>query len=173
MTNQNTRSSFAFYRAFYDAIKTLPKENQLEVYNAICRHSLNEEVLPLKGISNSVFTLIKTKLDMDLERYYNGKKRVDSQTFLYFIELKNELENFVKIGIAKDVNKRISAFKRCGYDVFILKNIRFDCLKDALDAELKMHNKYKTYQYYPLKKIGGYSECFTHNISKLIHTKND
>ena len=35
MTNQNTRDSFIFYRSFYEAIKSLPEKEQLEIYEAI------------------------------------------------------------------------------------------------------------------------------------------
>lgn len=40
MTQTIQKDSFIFYRSFYEAIKELPKENQLNIYNAILELSL-------------------------------------------------------------------------------------------------------------------------------------
>ena len=43
-TQNIMRDSFIFYRSFYDAIKTLPPENQAKIYNAIFDYSLNQNI---------------------------------------------------------------------------------------------------------------------------------
>ena len=69
------RDSFLFYRSFYEAIKGLPKDIQVEIYTAIMEYALygnlSEEMKPF---AKSVFTLIKPVLDTNLQRYENGKK---------------------------------------------------------------------------------------------------
>ena len=74
MTNSQTRDSFIFYRSFYEAIQDLPKENQLELYNAIAQYSLNFEDPTLNGLSNTIFKLIKPQLDANNKRFVNGQK---------------------------------------------------------------------------------------------------
>jgi|DEB0MinimDraft_6_1074348.scaffolds.fasta_scaffold63744_2 hypothetical protein len=75
MTNQNTRDSFIFYRSFYEAIKSLPEKEQLEIYNAIAEYSLNFNEMQLeKSLSKTIFILIKPQLDANNKRYIAGQK---------------------------------------------------------------------------------------------------
>jgi hypothetical protein len=62
------------YRSFYEAIKDLEKEQQGEVWNAIYSYALDFKEIELKGISKTVFTLIKPQLDANIAKYKNGKK---------------------------------------------------------------------------------------------------
>lgn len=68
------RDSFIIYRSFYEAIKDLPPDNQLEMYNAICEYSLNLVEPELSGLSKTIFTLVKPQLDANIQRFKNGKK---------------------------------------------------------------------------------------------------
>lgn len=72
------RDSFVFYKSFYEAIAELPSENQLELYDAICRYSLFGEVPEMSGISKAMFTLMKPNIDATAKKYRssveNGKK---------------------------------------------------------------------------------------------------
>ena len=79
MSNLQTRDSFIFYRSFYEAIQDLPKENQLELYNAIAQYSLNFEDPTLNGLSNTIFKLIKPQIEANRKRYLNGKKPKNKQ----------------------------------------------------------------------------------------------
>ena len=65
-----TRDSFVFYKSFYDAIKQIPEEYQLEIYNAILQYSL-EGVEPssLSNIASAMFTLIKPNIDSAQKKY--------------------------------------------------------------------------------------------------------
>ncbi len=69
------RDSFIFYRSFYESIKELPEENQLEVYKAISNYALNQEEFELTGISKAIFSLIKPQLDANYKKYENGKQK--------------------------------------------------------------------------------------------------
>lgn len=73
------KDSFVFYKSFYDAIKQIPEEYQLELYNAILQYSLEGiEPSDLSNIANAMFTLIKPNIDSSQSRYEssveNGKK---------------------------------------------------------------------------------------------------
>ena len=72
------KDSFVFYASFYEAIKDLPQEIQLELYTAICKYSLYGEQSELSVIAKSIFTVIKPNIDKATARYTasieNGKK---------------------------------------------------------------------------------------------------
>ncbi len=72
------KDSFVFYRSFYESIKELDKEVQIEIYNAICEYSLNDVQLELSPVAKAIFTLIKPNIDNATKRYNasveNGKK---------------------------------------------------------------------------------------------------
>jgi hypothetical protein len=74
------RDSTIFYRSFYEAIKDLPKGEQAEVYNAIFEYSLNFNIVELKGLSKTIFTLIKPQIEANIKRYENGNKAKTKQT---------------------------------------------------------------------------------------------
>lgn len=72
------KDSFVFYRSFYESIKNLDKDIQIEIYNAICEYSLNDVQVELSPIATAIFTLIKPNIDNATKRYNasveNGKK---------------------------------------------------------------------------------------------------
>lgn len=74
------RDSAIIYRSFYEAIKTLPKESQADIWGAICEFALNENEVELTGISSAIFTLIKPQLEANLKRFKNGKQPKNKQT---------------------------------------------------------------------------------------------
>lgn len=68
------RESMIIYRSFYEAIREIPKKNQAEVWNAIFEFSLNFNEVELKGISKTIFSLIKPQLTANITKYKNGSK---------------------------------------------------------------------------------------------------
>ena len=73
------KDSFVFYKSFYDAIKKIPDEYQLELYNAILSYSLEGlEPSDLSPIAEAMFILIKPNIDSSQKRYEtsveNGKR---------------------------------------------------------------------------------------------------
>lgn len=69
------RDSVIFYRSFYESIKTLDKESQADLYNAIFQYSLDHIQPELAGITLGFFTLIKPQLDANHQRFINGNKQ--------------------------------------------------------------------------------------------------
>lgn len=68
------RNSTIFYRSFYEAIKDLDEQQQLVVYNAIFKYTLDGELSDLKGIPGTIFKLILPQLEANNSKYLNGKK---------------------------------------------------------------------------------------------------
>lgn len=71
--------SFVFFKSFYESIKRLPEENQLELYNAVCAYALyGEEPKKLSQLAEAIFILMKPNIDSAQKRYKanveNGKK---------------------------------------------------------------------------------------------------
>ena len=65
--------SMVFYRSFYEAIKDLDNDIQVEVYNAIFGYGLNGEIPNLTPMANAIFTLVKPQIDANNKRKENGK----------------------------------------------------------------------------------------------------
>ena len=68
------RESFIFYASFYDAIKELPNELRLEIFDAVCAYALNGEEPELTGVAKAIFTLIKPPIAAANAKYENGCK---------------------------------------------------------------------------------------------------
>lgn len=66
--------SFIFYKSYYDAISCLAREQQLNIYNAICSYSLYGDEPELSETEKAIFTLIKPTLDANFKRREDGKK---------------------------------------------------------------------------------------------------
>ena len=52
----------------------MPRENRVEIWEAICEYSLNFNEPELTGLSRTIFTLIKPQLEANNKRYCNGTK---------------------------------------------------------------------------------------------------
>lgn len=68
------RDSFIFYRSFYEAIREVPAEAQLQIYKAISIYALEQEEIELSGIAKAIFSLVKPQLDANYKKYENGKQ---------------------------------------------------------------------------------------------------
>ena len=73
------KESFIFYKSFYDAIKKIPEEYQLELYNALSEYCFEgKEPENISGIAEAMFILMKPNIDSAEKRYNasveNGKK---------------------------------------------------------------------------------------------------
>lgn len=68
------RESFIFYKSFYDSIKELDPEDQVQIYNAIFEHQFYGNETELNNVSKCIFKLIIPLLEANNKRYENGKK---------------------------------------------------------------------------------------------------
>ncbi|OPZ76638.1 MAG: hypothetical protein BWY78_01308 [Alphaproteobacteria bacterium ADurb.Bin438] len=73
------RDSFIFYRSFYEALKELPDDDRLALYDAIAKKSLDFEDTDLTGIRKALFTLISPQIEANQKRFFNGKQPKDKQ----------------------------------------------------------------------------------------------
>lgn len=68
------RNSCIFYKSFYDSIKELDPQDQVQIYNAIFSYQFDNIEIDLKGVCKSIFTLIIPQLEANNKRYENGTK---------------------------------------------------------------------------------------------------
>lgn len=73
------KESIVFYKSFYEAIKNIPQEEQLKLYNAIFDYSFTEKEPKIEdGIAKAMFILMKPNIDSANARYKasvkNGKR---------------------------------------------------------------------------------------------------
>lgn len=68
------RDQFTFYRSFWEALKALPKKDQLPFVMAVCSYALDGESKPLSGAPYASFLLVKPILDKASKKAANGKQ---------------------------------------------------------------------------------------------------
>ena len=66
------RDSFVFYRSFYEAIKDLPPNEQVNAFHAIADYAFSGIEPSGNGIDKTVFLLTKPQIDANNRRYENG-----------------------------------------------------------------------------------------------------
>ena len=69
------RSSFVFYGSWWEAIKNLPRDVQGDVLTAIIEYGLTGETTEqLKPIAKAMLVMAKAQIDINNQRFDNGKK---------------------------------------------------------------------------------------------------
>ena len=68
------RNSFVFYSSWWIAIRNLPRDVQGDVLTAIVEYGLSGETTEqLKPIAKAMLTMAKTQIDINNQRFENGK----------------------------------------------------------------------------------------------------
>ena len=74
------RDSVLFYRSFYDALKNIPCDERLKVYDAIMEYGMYDIEPELTGVALAIFLLAKPQIDANNKRYKNGCTAKQKQT---------------------------------------------------------------------------------------------
>jgi hypothetical protein len=69
-----SRTSFIFYKSFYDAIRELDTEQKAAVIDLILSYQFEDRIPDSNGIPKAIFALIVPQLDANNRKYSNGKK---------------------------------------------------------------------------------------------------
>lgn len=85
--------SFVFYRSFRDAIKELPDEDRLAVYDAICNYALDHVDGCERPVARSMMVLIKPQLDANFRKRQNGSQGGRPKTAQSSEELEDKADN--------------------------------------------------------------------------------
>ena len=104
------RDSFIFYRSFFEAISDLDDLQQLEIYKAVANFSLNFVEPDLKGVSATIFKLIKPQLEANNKRFLNGtqpkSKHYESKTEAKQKQVKSKTEANNNDNVNDNVNNK-------------------------------------------------------------------
>lgn len=73
------RGQFTFYRSFWDAMKSLPKKDQLQFVTAVCGYVFDGADVSVSGPAVAAFLLVKPVLDKASKRAESGKKGVSKR----------------------------------------------------------------------------------------------
>lgn len=85
------RSTFQFFRSFYDAAKNIPdKAMQADFLMAICEYALNGKEPEGSGIINALFALVKPNLDISRKRAQAGRKGGEANNSKHEVENNHE-----------------------------------------------------------------------------------
>lgn len=114
------------------------------------------------GCPKCVVSSIYTK------EYYIKNNIPNHDCYLYLIELTNDTESFIKIGITKHSNIKYrfrGQLKDYNFNLmFFLKTDFYS----AYEQEQKLHSKFKHYKYEPILNFKGHTECFKSEFKKEI-----
>lgn len=128
------RESFVFYASFYEAINNLPDETQLELYTAICKYSLYDELPQLSPVAKAMFTLIKPNIDNATARYKasveNGKRGGRPQK-----EKPTETQ-------AKPNNNPAKPSNNLNVDVYVDDNVNVDVNENDIKADKPQRSRF-------------------------------
>ena len=68
------RDSYIYYRSFEEALLSLPDKEELILRRAISAFSMDFKEPKLKGLSKTIWTLIRPQLEANNKRFINGSK---------------------------------------------------------------------------------------------------
>lgn len=84
-----------------------------------------------------------------------------NKCLLYLLEVYNDSERFLKIGItSKSVKARFNGDKKLPYQYEIVKIVESGCSSYIWDKEIEIKRFFKNFKYIPNLKFKGYTECF-------------
>lgn len=140
-----------FYRSFYEAIKELPLDTQGELYNALFSYGLDFIDPELKGISKTVWILIKPQIDANIRKYYNGKIEKTKQS-VSKTEAKDKQEiSKTEANVNDNVNDNVNVINKIDYQALL------ETLNTAFSRSFKLINK-KVRSSYEARLKDGYSK---------------
>ena len=80
---------------------------------------------------------------------------------VYILKLKNEYEEFIKIGKTfRTISKRVAGKNKFPYIHSEIQIFEFTSARDCSKFEIELHNIFNKYKYKPLIKFGGMNECY-------------
>ena len=95
------RNSFIFYKGWREAIKDLPDDVRLEIYESIIEYATTGNLRGLKPMANIAFNFIKIDIDRDTEKYMSiverNKNPKNPQNPLGYLETQKNPQNPIMI----------------------------------------------------------------------------
>ena len=90
------------------------------------------------------------------------------KSFLYFLEIENDTEIFFKIGVTKNIDKRLKEFPK-NYNITV-QGLFENSLYTNIMSENDIKEDFKNFKYTPSEKFRGWTECFEANMLNLYYS---
>lgn len=100
-----------------------------------------------------------------VKRFQNNPHLKNEQGHLYVIQLFDEHERFIKIGITKQIQERLTGRFPYSHQIITIVNGN---LYELFKKEQKMKRKFKQLKYRPKYKFSGHTECFSLYATELL-----
>jgi hypothetical protein len=108
---------------------------------------------------------IKTK---DYREWINTCKENDRSTgVLYLVQIYDETESFLKVGITTTSLER--RFRELPYDFKAIVTKEFSDVTELYLTEKWIHYRFNRARYTPIKNFVGYTECYKTNLEKKLY----
>ena len=168
------RNSFVFYKDWRDAIKDLPNDIRLEIYDSIVEYAFSGEVSGLKPMASIAFNFIKGDIDRNMRKWKDAKSKKSDAGRLGNLKRWNEdLYNAVASGsmeldeaekIAKD-RTAINGIAKVAINANVNVNENVNVIKEK-DTKV---SKKKTVVFYPpsLKEVQEYCQLRKNNVDPI------
>jgi hypothetical protein len=124
---------------------------------------------PKCGLEKTIYNLTTNHIGWSILKWTKTGKQNKGNPKLYFVNVYNEEENFIKIGRTyKKINERLAFLVKLGYKYEIIKVVEGN-YNFIYNEEKKILNLYKNQKYTPKTKFHGYTECFKIEIKTQIN----
>lgn len=125
------------YRSFYDAIKELPEQNQLEILKQIFEFGLDGIESQLTGLSKTIWILIKPNLEANRTKWESGckakQKQKRSKTEAKPKQERSETEANVNVDVDVDENEDVDVDVKVKIDLSDLSEFEAKYDKNILE----------------------------------------
>ena len=132
-----SRDSMVIYRSFYDAIKELPEQNQLEILKQIFEFGLDGIESQLTGLSKTIWILIKPNLEANRTKWESGckakQKQKRSKTEAKPKQERSETEANVDVDVDVDENEDVDVDVKVKIDLSDLSEFEAKYDKNILE----------------------------------------
>ena len=137
---EKQRGTMIIYRSFFEAIKSLQKEDRADAWDAVFEYGFNFNETKLTGVVKTVFTLIKPLIEANIKRWESGnkpkhkqniseteakRKQKTSETEAKDKQSKSEIEANKDKDKDKDVNKDKDKTWRTDFEIY-----KTECLEN-------------------------------------------
>ena len=162
------RDTMIFYRSFYEAIKELPLDTQGELYNALFSYGLDFIEPELKGISKTVWILIKPQIDANIRKYHNGKIEKTKQSVSKKEAKDKQNVSKVEANVNDNVNDNVNVINKIDYQALLeVLNREFGRNFNLINKKVKSSYEARLKEGYTKEQINNAIEnCKNHDYHK-------
>jgi len=132
-------------------------------------------------VFNAIFQFFngeKPHVNEDIEDLYLecmnrifGVNHYFGKHFVYIVRIYDAQEDFIKIGYSNNPDNRYFDFQTAGYCTIEFRRISCESKHSAKSLERELHELVKGHKYFPRRRFGGFTECFTLYATPVLHEK--